>query len=127
MGIKYILELDGVKIGYTEFEYADPPMGVVHGRILFEEVDSPYDFFKNHCKKFNVEITADLPKDQLITTYIIPQLKVILENGKELQGWGGAIEGMDSDEFKIEFSGVSRELMQTEFRHHLKKYNEQES
>jgi hypothetical protein len=95
MEIKYILELDGVIIGYTEFEFADPPMGVVHGKIIFDGIDSPYNFFKNHCKKFNIEITSDFPEDKLITTYIIPQLKVILENGNQLQGWGGAIEGMD--------------------------------
>ncbi|MNL21981.1 hypothetical protein D3C87_1432980 [compost metagenome] len=93
MEIKYILELDGVIIGYTEFEFADPPMGVVHGKIIFDGIDSPYNFFKNHCKKFNIEITSDFPEDKLITTYIIPQLKVILENGNQLQGWGGAIEG----------------------------------
>ena len=126
MDTKYTLELDGVKIGYTEFEYADPPMGVVHGKIIFDGIESPYDFFLNHCRKFNIEITTDFPEDKLITTCIIPQLKIILENGNQLQGWGGTIEGVDSDGFEIQFGGVSSELMQTEFRDHFKKYYEQE-
>ncbi len=122
MASKYILELNGVNIGYTKFEFADPPMGVVFGKIIFDEIDSPYELFKNHCIKFNVELIADFYKDRLISTYNIPQLKVFLPNGNQLEGWGGAITGMDSDEFQIEFSGVSYEIMRTEFKHHFLKY-----
>lgn len=126
METKYILELNGVKIGYTEFEYADPPMGVVHGKMIFEGIDSPYEFFKNHCKKFNVQINSDFPNEKFIDIVVIPQLKVFLQNGNQLEGWGGAVTGMDSDGFEIQFGGVSSELMQTEFRDHFKKYYEQE-
>ncbi|QOG04763.1 hypothetical protein [Flavobacterium sp. MDT1-60] len=126
MEIKYILELNGIIIGYTEFEFADPPMGVVHGKIIFDEIDSPYDFFKNHCKKFNVQINTDFPNEKFIDTAIIPQLKVFLQNENQLHGWGGAISGMDSDEFEIQFGGISSELMQTEFKHHYIRYYKHE-
>lgn len=119
---KYILELDGRNIGYTKFEFADTPMGVIHGKIIFDQINSPYEFFKDHCIKFNVQINSDVPKDRFIDTVIIPQLKIFLENGDQLQGWGGAIVGMDSDDFEIQFAGITAELMQTEFKHHFVKY-----
>lgn len=119
---KYILELDGIDIGCTKFEYADPSMGVIHGKIIFNEITSPYDFFKDHCVKFNVEINSDFSEDRFIDTVIIPQLKVFLENGDQLQGSGGAIVGMNSDNFEVTFYGVDSELMQTEFNHHFVKY-----
>ena len=76
---KYILELDGRNIGYTKFEFADTPMGVIHGKIIFNQINSPYEFFKDHCIKFNVQINSDLPKDRFIDTAIIPQLRIFLE------------------------------------------------
>ena len=122
----YTLELNNKRIGFTEFEYADTPMGVVYGKITFEEIESPYELFKNHCVKYNVQINSDDFNERFIDTVVIPQLKVYLKNGKELKGWGGAITGMDSDDFEIQFGGISSELMQTEFEHHYKKYYEKE-
>jgi hypothetical protein len=29
----YNIELNGVKIGKTDFEFVDTPMGVIHGKI----------------------------------------------------------------------------------------------
>lgn len=119
---KYILKLDGEIIGYTKFEYADVPMGIVHGKIIFKGIDSPYDFFKNHCVKFDVQINSDCPEDQFIDTVVIPQLEIFLENGEFLKGWGGAISGLGKDDFEIQFGGITSELMQTEFNRHFVKY-----
>ena len=118
----YSLELDKKRIGYTEFEYADTPMGVVHGKIIFEEIESPYELFKNHCVMYNVQMNMNDLDERLIDTVVIPQLKVYLNNGEELKGWGGAITGMDSDDFEIQFGGISSELMRSEFEQHYKKY-----
>ena len=118
----YRIELNEVKIGTTEFEFADTPMGVIHGKINFENVESPYELFRNHCKKHNVQINDDEPKLRLIDTVVIPELKVYLENGTELNGWGGAITGMDNEEYEIQFRGITSELMQTEFKHHYDEY-----
>ena len=60
MNKKYNIELNKVKIGTTDFEFADVPMGVVHGKIYFENIESPYEFFKNHCNKFNIPDSAEL-------------------------------------------------------------------
>ncbi|WP_259065696.1 hypothetical protein HDF24_02600 [Mucilaginibacter sp. X4EP1] len=118
----YYLEVDKIRIGHTEFEYADTPMGVVHGKIIFDEIKFPYEFFRNHCIAHNVQINSDDPNYRFIDTVVIPQLKVFLENGEELLGWGGAITGMEPDDFEIQFGGVSSELMKTEFERHYIKY-----
>ena len=118
----YKIELNGVKIGTTDFEYADTPMGVVHGKINFENVESPYELIRNHCKEFKVQINDDEPKHKFIDTVVIPELKVYLENGTELNGWGGAITGMDNEEYEIQFGGVAYQIMQTEFTHHYFEY-----
>lgn len=122
MSKKYYLEIDRKRLGYTEFEYADPPMGVVHGKIVFDQIKFPYDFFKHYCVTRNIQINTDDPNERFIDTVVIPQLKVFLENGEELLGWGAAITGMEPDDFEIQFGGVSSALMQTEFGHHYQEY-----
>ncbi len=119
---KYIIEVNNERIGYTEFEYADTPMGVVHGKIIFDDIQSPYDFFKTHCLKNNIQVNIDYPSERIIDTVVIPKLKVYLENGDELKGWGGAITGMDSDCFEIQFGGITHELMKSEFESHYIEY-----
>ena len=121
---KYIVELDKIRIGYTEFEYADVPMGVIHGKIIFENSQSPYELFKAHCIKFNVKMNDNDINLRLIDTVVIPQLKVYKVNNEELKGWGGAITGMDCDDFEIQFGGITGELMEKEFEHHYKEYYE---
>lgn len=118
----YRIELNGVKIGTTDFEFADTPMGVIHGKINFENIDSPYELFKNHCKKYEVTINQDDKKFRFIDTQVIPELKVYLEDGAELNGWGAAITGMEEDDFEIQFGGITPELMQIEFKHHYDEY-----
>jgi hypothetical protein len=118
----YRIELNEVKIGTTDFEFADTPMGVIHGKINFENVKSPYELIKNHCKKHNVIININDKKLKFIDTQVIPELKVYLENGTELNGWGGAISGMEKDDFEIQFGGITSEIMQTEFKHHYEQY-----
>lgn len=118
----YILKLNNEIIGYTKFEHADVSMGVIHGKVIIEGIFSPYTFFRDHCVKFNVQINSDFPKEKFISTQIIPQLEVFLENGDQLKGSGGAIAGMEPDDFAIDFYGIAPELMQAEFSHHFVKY-----
>ncbi|MRX69353.1 hypothetical protein SAMN06265349_10649 [Flavobacterium resistens] len=122
MTSKYILKLNNEIIGYTKFEFSDVPMGVIHGKVILEGIESPYNFFKDHCTKFDVQINSDYPEDEFIATVIIPQLEVFLENGKKLKGWGGSISGVGKDDFEIQFCGITSEVMQTEFNHHFLKY-----
>src|ERR1700756_4411942 len=97
----YDILLDNNKIGTTELEKADVPMGVVFGKINFVSIDSGYNFFKNYCLKNNIEIFTDYPDLKLITTADIPKLKVTSESGNEIKGEVTNIEGSDTDNFDI--------------------------
>lgn len=73
----YEIFLDNKKIGTTELENADAPMGVVYGRVTFDHIDSGYDFLKTYCMNNNIVIITDYPEDKLIGTANIPNLTVI--------------------------------------------------
>lgn len=122
----YNIELDGVKIGTTDFEFADTPMGVVFGKLNFYNVDSPYDLIKEHCLKSGIGINDDYPDDKFINTMLIPELRVFDSEGSELKGWGAFIIGMESDGFEIQLGGITAELMQSEFKHHYEEYYQTE-
>ncbi|HYV95161.1 MAG TPA: hypothetical protein VE978_25520 [Chitinophagales bacterium] len=120
----YDILLDDEKIGSTELENADAPMGVVFGQINFTSINSGYDFFKNYCLKNNIKFT-DHPEDRLIIRMNIPNLKVFDINGNEIKGHGGClVNGIDSDIFEITILGIPYPFYQKEFPHHVKTYNE---
>ena len=98
-------------------------MGVVFGKIDFENIGSGYDFFKHYCLKYNIEIT-DIPEERIILTANIDELKVFSETQNEISGVGNSISGMDSDEFEITIFGIPYPFYETEFPAHVKEYNE---
>ena len=120
----YDIFLDNKKIGATELEKADAPMGVVFGRVTFDNIISGYDFLKTYCVKNNIVIITDYPEDKLIGTANIPNLKVVNSNGIEIRGQVTNIEGMDSDGFDIIICGISYPFFEEEFPHHVKTYND---
>lgn len=122
MGKTYYIELNGVKIGTTDFEFADTPMGVVFGKVRFENISSPYELIKEHCLENGIEINDDYPEDKFINTMVIPELKVFDNERNELKGWGAYFIGMDNDGFEIQFGGITSDLMQSEFKHHYNEY-----
>ncbi len=124
MNKTYDIFLDENKIGTTELEKADAPMGVVFGKVMFDSIVSGYDFFKAYCVTNHIEIITDYPDDRLIATSDIPTLRVINQNGIEIKGQGINIEGMDSDNFDITILGISYPFYEEEFPHHVKAYNE---
>ena len=119
----YSITLDGNLIGTTQFESADVPMGVLHGKILFENIDDPYSFIKSYCNKRSIGISHEEPKFKFIDTEIIPGLKVYNENGNPLEGWGGTLTVFENqNEFEIQFAGVNSDTMKTQFPHHYRAY-----
>lgn len=122
MDRRFYLQLDGKRIGYTEFEHADPPMGLVHGKIVFDNIGAPYELFRDHCIKYGVPINFDELDEQLIDTTVIPQLSFFLPDGGEFKGNGAAINGIGPDDFSIDFYGVPLALMKTQFEHHYINY-----
>jgi len=121
----YNIFLDDNKIGTTEFEKADAPMGGVFGKINFINISSGYDFFKTYCATNNIELVTDYPEDKLILTRTINNLTVKNEQGIEIKGAGNQISGMDSDEFEISLEGVPYPFYEEEFPHHVKAYDNQ--
>ena len=119
----YDIFLDNIKIGTTELEKADAPMGVVFGKINFIEIVSAYDYFKNYCVENKIKVTDDY-EQRLIMTEFIPNIKVVDKNSIEIIGLGTNIEGMDSDIFDITIMGVPYPFYEEEFPNHVKAYNE---
>jgi hypothetical protein len=124
MNKSYDVLLDGQKIGTTQLEKADAPMGVVFGEIIFDDKKWDYAFIKAYCKATNVELLDDYPEDRLISTRTIETLTVKGENGIEIKGMGNQICGMDSEGFEISIEGISYPFYEEEFPHHVKAYNE---
>jgi len=124
-GKLYDILLDNKKIGMTELEKADTPMGVVFGKIKFINIISGYDFFRTYCLTNDIEIISDFPDDRFITTTNIPNLRVIDLNGIEIRGQGVNIGGMDSDCFEVTIWGVPYPFFAEEFPHHMRAYEDQ--
>jgi len=121
----YDIFLNDNKIGTTELEKADVPMGGVFGRINFINISSGYDFFKAYCVANHIELITDYPEDRLIFTRTINNLVVKNEQGIEIRGIGNQISGIDSDEFEISLEGVPYPFYEEEFPHHVKAYDNQ--
>lgn len=118
----YHIRLNGQEIGTTEFEYADPPMGMVYGKINFRNINSPYKLFKEHCLKEGIKVSDDIPEQRLLRTMVIPELKIFNEKNLELMGSGAFVDGMDNDGYEIQLGGISTELMKKEFQHHYSNF-----
>lgn len=101
---QYNILLDGERIGYTMLEHADTTMGVVFGIANLAE-GIGYDFLKKYCQENAVQIVDDYPEDKLIATAIMIGLKLVDIEGKEVQGSGACISGMDSGDFEIYIYG----------------------
>jgi hypothetical protein len=116
----YDILLDNEKIGTTELEKADAPMGVVFGRINFVDIVSGYDFFKNYCLTNSIKIISDYPDDRLIAIADISNMRIVAPNGIEIKGQGTNIEGMDTDAFQLTILGIPYPFFEEEFPHHNK-------
>lgn len=118
MRAKYSIELNGKYIGYTFFESHDASMGCVLGEIVFENIDSGYEFFSAYCRKNNIVVNDDVPEEQFITTQSIEGLKAFNREGIEIKGVGACIEGFE-DKFQIDVFGISYPFYEEEFPHHV--------
>lgn len=125
MNKKYLIKLDGVAIGYTHFESADAPMGVVMGKIIFEGVDSPYTMFKEHCIANEIELNEDDPDLEAIFTQSIDGLQVFRDDGLEIKGVGATIMGFKEEGYEIDVFGIPYPFYGEEFKHHREAYENQ--
>lgn len=121
--MNYDIFLDDIKIGVSELEKADAPMGVVFGEISFSGNSFDYEFFSDYCKRNSI-IADEYPEEKFISTQTIPNLKVFNKKGIEIKGIGCYIEGMNSEEFEINIIGIPYPFYEEEFPHHVKEYHE---
>ena len=121
--MNYSIFLDDTKIGVSELEKADAPMGVAFGNISFLENSFNYMFFSNYCRRNSIKADED-PEYKFISTQTIPTLKVYNKKGIEIKGIGCYITGMDSEEFEINVIGIPYPFYEEEFPNHVKEYDE---
>ena len=124
MSNNYTVYLDNIKIGSTDLENADAPMGVVFGVIKFLNSDFDYTFLKEYCIKNKVDLANDYPEDKLISTSNMSQLTIINKVGIEISGIGNQITIMGGEESEISIQGIPYPFYEEEFPHHVKEYNE---
>ena len=119
----YNILLDNKKIGTSQLEHADPPMGVVFGTITFSDTTFNFEFFNKYFT--DNKIAADIDAESnIIIAAAIPNLKVFNDKGAEIIGEACTISGMDSDVYDITILGVPYPFYEEEFPHHVKAYDD---
>ena len=118
----YKIYLNGKELGSSKLEKGDAAMGVACGKLDFIIENYGYSQIKNYCIKNEIELAMDYPKDKMISTMTLNELKVINENGIEIKGVGNQITGMDSEEYEISIFGIPYPFYETEFPNLVKEY-----
>jgi len=122
----YRVELNGNVIGETQLESADPPMGVVGGKVAFKIADDPYLLIKCHRQTQSTPINQDEEEIGLIDSQNIASLKVFRIDGVEITDvTGAAISGFREDGYMITILGVPYPFYEEEFPHHCAAYEAQ--
>lgn len=124
MSKTYTILLEGKKIGTSQLEYGDPPMGVVFGKIELTDATINYTWLRKYCKDKHITIGYDFPEDLMITTLAIPALQVFTDTGIEIKAGALSLEGTDAEGYNINIVGVNSPSYEEEFPHHLQAYND---
>ncbi len=122
---KYIIKLEGKVIGYTYFERADAPMGVVMGDIHFKEIESGYEFFRTYCQRSGTPINTDDKEHRFLDTQNIEKISVESEDGNIIKGLGVCVRGFDAEGFEIDVFGIPYPFYEEAFPHHSENYDNQ--
>lgn len=115
--------LEQKKIGTTEFEKADVPMGVVFGEMKLIDVKDAYAFFEDYCAKNHIGVTK-FPKEKIISTRHVPNLQIFDVDKTEIKGIATSVSGQGYDDFEISIEGLPHSLFISKFGHHIEKYNQ---
>jgi hypothetical protein len=118
----YTIKIKENIIGTTIFEYADPPMGVVQGKIIFDK-NYGFDYIANYAEENHIVINNFDKKEKTISIQTIDELKVYSEEGTEIIGQGNCIYG-DSNELMLDLVYIPYPFYEEEFPHHCKEYAE---
>src|SRR5690606_37203997 len=117
--MRYSVYLNNLRIGYSLLEFADPPMGVVFGKLLLDNIQSGYGYFKSYCQQNGEELVYDDEVEKSLTTTCISALQVCLADGSVIKSEIGTyIEGMDDDGFYVFVLGVPYPFFKEAFPQH---------
>ena len=122
---RYAVKLYDVVIGYTSLEKADPPLGMVSGKMELENIESVYDFFSVYCKETESQINVDYPDFKFIDAESIRGLNIFNAKDIPIVGEVATIRGFDSDSFEIEITGIPKHDYATLFPLHTEAYENQ--
>ncbi len=124
MSSTYQVKLNGDTIAETLLETADPPMGVVSGKLNFSITECPYSFFKKYCEAHSVTVNQTEEEFGLIDTQNIKGLKVFNPEGVEITDVSGSsICGFQDDGYEITILGVPYPFYEEEFPDHVDAYD----
>uniref|UniRef100_UPI0035164268 hypothetical protein n=1 Tax=Tenacibaculum dicentrarchi TaxID=669041 RepID=UPI0035164268 len=118
----YIIFLNNKEIGTSKLEKGDAPMGVALGKIDFKNKNYGYNEIKEYCRVNEIKLAMDYPKDKMISTMTLIELKVINEKGTEIKSDGNQITGMDNDQYEISLFGIEYPFYETEFPNLVREY-----
>lgn len=116
---EYKIFLDGKFIGITNLEFADVPMGMVYGKIIFSELENPYLFFKEYCINNEIEYSF-IEDEKYINTFTLKNMKIIYNENSELMG-NCSISGFGND-FQIDVYDITETIMKNLFLSHYYDY-----
>lgn len=119
----YKVKIENIDIGTTRFEFGDPPMGVVTGKLILAKPEGFFEYLVQYVRENSIQTTLYEPDVKCIATMVIPELKVYRNDGAEISGIGANIEGIDSDGYEITILGISYPFYGEEFPHHVEQYN----
>jgi len=120
--MKFRIMLNGEKIGESDLENGDPPMGVVFGKAILTVPGSPTSFILEYCKKQGIEITANDPSIPYFSTRDIPLLKILNDKNMEITGVGGTYFDGNDSELQVSILGIESDVYDKEFPGYYKRY-----
>lgn len=121
---EYTIFLGNNKLGTTQLEKADAPMGVAFGEIQFSSEEVGYEYLLSYCKEKNILIT-EYPEDNFFQTHeSVESLKILNEDGIEIKGVGNQLSVIKDEPCEISVQGIPYPFYEEEFPHHVKAYTE---
>lgn len=98
-------------------------MGVVGGKIDFQQIVSPFRFLLDYCEAHRILVNLVDSQLESIDTQVIPGLRVFRDDGVEVAGQGCHVSGFKDDGYTVWILGVPYPFYEEEFPYHVTSYS----